>query len=186
MMDPEARWLYYVASYVKVDPTEGVAAEGIATEDRLVMPLLKRNLPSEAQQQQEKHDERKRPLPQAYSETLEMRICVNTYKVVFTPHTTDWFVHSPRHRAGGGAGGGGGDDDDDNDKAAATAAVAVAAVVDPVRSRNIRNARFRDRFVRRLGLDMSEHEKAAAEQSYRDWIDGVDDAPKPDEEMVDV
>ena len=91
-MSPEARWSYYVASFIKVEPTEGVPIEG-----HLSMPFLKRNLPEDV----EESEGRERSVPYLYENNLELRICVNSYKILWTPKSEDWFVQSEKQRAQG-------------------------------------------------------------------------------------
>lgn len=94
-MSAEARWSYYVASFIKVEPTEGVPIAG-----RLSMPFLKRNLPEDV----EESEGRERSVPYLYENNLELRICVNSYKILWTPRSGDWFVHSEKQRASGSDG----------------------------------------------------------------------------------
>jgi paired amphipathic helix protein Sin3a len=136
-MGADARWSYYVASYIKVDPTEGVPLDS-----RFQMPFFKRNLPDD-------HDEADalKQLPHCYEANLHLRICVNSYKILWQPGTDDWFFHSERHRASGG---------------------------DAERVRQRRNALFRDHCVERSNAlaNMDEAERIRAEERYRSWIDG--------------
>ncbi|KAI9806637.1 MAG: hypothetical protein M1825_006094 [Sarcosagium campestre] len=95
-MSPESRWSYYVASYVKVEPTEGVPID-----KRFNMPLLRRNVPEEA----EDAEDSRRAVPHAYANQLEMRICVNSYHILWRPSSMDFFYHSRKERnATGGEG----------------------------------------------------------------------------------
>ena len=137
-MSPEARWSSYVAAYVKVEPTENVPIE-----DRFRMPLLRRNLPSDIAE----YDERRRPLPHYYEDALEVLICLETYKMKFRGGTSDWFVHSEQHRASRDDG-----------------------CIDPVRARQIRTAKFRERFGGGTIGDMPEDEVAVATQKLREWL----------------
>ncbi|KAI9808396.1 MAG: Transcriptional regulatory protein sin3 [Phylliscum demangeonii] len=86
-MSPEARWSYYVASFIKVEPTEGVPIEG-----RLNMPFLRRNLPEDIDELRFEDT----PIPIAYENNLELRICVNTYKILYGRTGLDWFIHPER------------------------------------------------------------------------------------------
>ena len=84
-MSAEAKWSYYTASFIKIEPTEGVALDGSFN-----MPFLRRNMPRDI----EDADEASRAVPHAYENGLELRICVNSYKILYEPHTQDWFLQS--------------------------------------------------------------------------------------------
>ncbi|KAF9968472.1 Transcriptional regulatory protein sin3 [Actinomortierella ambigua] len=73
----EEKWGYYIDSYVLLTPTEGVAASVVPT-------FMKRNLP-----EQMLLDEP----PQDVTTTsgLEIKICINTYKIFFVNNTEDFF-----------------------------------------------------------------------------------------------
>ncbi|KAK6538018.1 Transcriptional regulatory protein sin3 [Orbilia ellipsospora] len=93
----DEKWSYYVDAFIMAQPTEGVEAPKRP-------PFLVRNLPS--------HDvieafsskdcelsgnfSYKKPIIQ---EGLELKICVNTYKLYFTPGSTDAMILSGEQRA---------------------------------------------------------------------------------------
>ncbi len=87
-MTTEAKWSYYVASFVTRDPTEGVP---------LSWPFLKRNLPPA----RDEDDYNRTYTPQHSSDGLIVRICLNSYRILFDPGTEDWWVHSEKVRARG-------------------------------------------------------------------------------------
>jgi len=87
-MSTEAKWSYYVASFVTRDPTEGVP---------LSWPFLKRNLPP----QLDEAEYNRVFTPQWSAENLTVRICLGSYRVLFDPGTEDWWVHGDRVRAKG-------------------------------------------------------------------------------------
>ena len=142
-LDAEARWSYYVASYRKLEPTEGVPIEGY-----LSMPFLRRNLPEDA----DEPDERKRPLiPERNGGNLEMRICVNSYRILFNPSSSEYFVHSEKHRTRGHDG----------------------SVVDAEQASARRLARFAERKDARNPLVLATplKEMARLEQRFRAMVD---------------
>ncbi|KAF8982848.1 Transcriptional regulatory protein sin3 [Entomortierella lignicola] len=72
----EEKWGYYIDSYVLLTPTEGVLPSSFPT-------FLKRNLPSNIPEE-----------PQQDIVThsgLEVKICINTYKIFFVNTTEDFF-----------------------------------------------------------------------------------------------
>jgi paired amphipathic helix protein Sin3a len=71
-MERKERWQYYVSSYVRVEPTEGVS--------RTTQPLLMRNLPSGEAVSEDAMNTRKALV---YSEDLTLRICVNSFKILY-------------------------------------------------------------------------------------------------------
>ena len=82
-MTPAQRWSYYTASYITRQPTEGLPT------DRIRMPFLERNRPGDPDD-----DEDPRVIPIANHEGLLLRICVNSYRMLYDVDTEDWFVQS--------------------------------------------------------------------------------------------
>ncbi|KAG0335816.1 Transcriptional regulatory protein sin3 [Podila humilis] len=72
----EEKWGYYIDSYVLLTPTEGVLTSGFPT-------FLKRNLPS--------HIPEEPPQDIITRSGLEVKICINTYKIFFVNSTEDYF-----------------------------------------------------------------------------------------------
>ena len=85
-MELKDRWQYYVSSFVRVEPTEGVPADG-----RMHHPLLMRNLPSGESVSEDGTNTRK---PLAYLEELSLRICVNSFKIVYRQPGSEYYVYS--------------------------------------------------------------------------------------------
>lgn len=81
-LNQEARWSYYVSAYAMRDPTEGVPFS------RMRMPFLKRNLPPKLEQDEE-YDRFYRPL--VYHDGLVIRICANSYHILYEPNSNDWW-----------------------------------------------------------------------------------------------
>ncbi len=79
------RWQYYISSYMRVEPTEGVP------RSRLQKSVLTRNLPAASDVDSESGDTRK---PVAYSENLVLRICLNSSKIKYESGTADSFVYN--------------------------------------------------------------------------------------------
>ncbi|KTW30764.1 hypothetical protein T552_00476 [Pneumocystis carinii B80] len=87
----EEKWSYYIDAFVMSSPTEGVASELVKAT------FLKRNLPLE----EEEDDDSKKVQRAAdlidenyVSSGLEIKICVNTYKIFFVQGTEDSFARS--------------------------------------------------------------------------------------------
>jgi paired amphipathic helix protein Sin3a len=85
----EEKWGYYIDSYVLLTPTEGVMPSGYPT-------FLKRNLPA--------HIPEEPPQDIITHSGLEVKICINTYKIFFVNTTEDFFkrkgssVSSEKHK----------------------------------------------------------------------------------------
>lgn len=88
-LSQEARWSYYVSAYTMRDPTEGVPFS------RMRMPFLKRNLPPKVDQDEE-YNRFYRPL--VYHDGLVIRICANSYHILYEPGSYDWWWRPPAPR----------------------------------------------------------------------------------------
>ncbi|KAI0107869.1 hypothetical protein GGR51DRAFT_145759 [Nemania sp. FL0031] len=83
-MERREQWQYYISSYVRVEPTEGVS------RDRLRKTVLARNLPSSDVDS----DDGSAPKPLKYDEGLVLRICLNSNKIVWEKDTSEYFVYN--------------------------------------------------------------------------------------------
>lgn len=86
----DQRWTYYIQSYLLQTPTEGLLTD-------LTSPFLYRNIPTSNTQMNEEeesnHEEPEEIVDKSeYSNGLEMRICMRTYRMFFVPKTEDSFV----------------------------------------------------------------------------------------------
>lgn len=86
------RWKYYMASFVRIEPTEGIPRAS------LQKPILTRNtdlaLPAASASSDEQSTSSTDPTGRKdakSSEELVLRICVNSYKMLFAKGTSDWF-----------------------------------------------------------------------------------------------
>lgn len=88
-MQLRERWQYYISSFIRVEPTEGVP------RSRLRKVLLTRNLPSGDSESDDNI-----PKPLAYSENLVISICLKSSKMVWAPGTSEYFIYeqSPKKR----------------------------------------------------------------------------------------
>lgn len=84
-MQMRERWQYYISSFIRVEPTEGIP------RSRLQKVVLTRNMPADS-------DEDSVPKPLAYSENLTTSICLKSSKMVWAPGTSEYFIYdqSPR------------------------------------------------------------------------------------------
>ncbi|KAI0008162.1 hypothetical protein F4779DRAFT_618924 [Xylariaceae sp. FL0662B] len=83
-MELRERWQYYISSYMRVEPTEGVP------RSRLQKTVLARNLPSS----ETDSDDGNVPKPLKYDEGLVLRICLNSNKIVWEKDTSEFFIYS--------------------------------------------------------------------------------------------
>jgi paired amphipathic helix protein Sin3a len=77
------RWQYYISSYIRVEPTEGIP------RSRLQKVVLTRNLPSGDAES----DDGSSPRLLAYAEKLTISICLKSSKMIWAPGTSEYFVY---------------------------------------------------------------------------------------------
>ncbi|KAK4170330.1 transcriptional regulatory protein SIN3 [Cladorrhinum sp. PSN259] len=87
-MERIQQWQYYISSYVRIEPTEGVV------RSRLQKVVMERNLPSDAKDTDDGYS----PKPLVFQENLVVRICLNSYKMVFEKGTSDCVIYSTGRR----------------------------------------------------------------------------------------
>ncbi|KAI1138205.1 paired amphipathic helix protein Sin3b [Hypoxylon sp. FL0543] len=83
-MELREKWQYYISSYMRVEPTEGVP------RSRLQKTVLARNLPSS----EADSDDGNVPKPLVYDEGLVLRICVNSNKIDWEKGTSESFIYA--------------------------------------------------------------------------------------------
>ncbi|KAH8682355.1 hypothetical protein BX600DRAFT_41402 [Xylariales sp. PMI_506] len=83
-MELRDRWQYYISSYMRVEPTEGVP------RSRLQKSVLARNLPSSDVDS----DDGNVPKPIQFEENLVLRICLNSNKIVWQEGTSEYFIYN--------------------------------------------------------------------------------------------
>ncbi len=81
----QERWQYYISSYMRIEPTEGVQRA------RLQKSVLTRNLPTASDADSENGDARK---ALAFHEGLVLRICLNSYTIVYEKGTSEYFIYN--------------------------------------------------------------------------------------------
>jgi len=86
-MERTQKWQYYVSSYIRVEPTEGVHRPKLSSVVKF------RNLPQSDSISNSSSEENRRN-PMIFDESLSVRICVNSYALLWEKNTTDWFVSS--------------------------------------------------------------------------------------------
>jgi paired amphipathic helix protein Sin3a len=72
-MERKDRWKYYISSYLRIEPTEGVP------RNRLHKTVLTRNIPADSAE----FDSGLRRRPLDWCENLTLHVCVNTYKIIY-------------------------------------------------------------------------------------------------------
>lgn len=83
-MELRDRWQYYVSSWTRAEPTEGVP------RSRMQKVVLTRNLPSGDADS----DGDYQPKAISYSEGLVMKICLNTSKIIYDKGTSNYFIYN--------------------------------------------------------------------------------------------
>lgn len=94
-MQRKERWQYYTSSYVRIEPTEGVPRR------LLRKSLLTRNLPSGDTDSEDGSNQRK---PLVWGEDLVLRICVNSYKIIYKDPGVEYFIYADKALGGGESG----------------------------------------------------------------------------------
>lgn len=87
-MQLRERWQYYISSFIRVEPTEGVA------RSKMKKVVLTRNLPSG----ESENDEDGIPKPVSYKESLTVSICLKSSKMIWAPGTSEYFVYDQAPR----------------------------------------------------------------------------------------
>lgn len=77
------RWQYYISSFIRVEPTEGIP------RSKLQKVVLTRNLPSGDTDS----DSDEIPKPLYYSEDLATSICLKSSKMLWVSRTSEHFVY---------------------------------------------------------------------------------------------
>lgn len=145
-MELKERWQYYTASYIRIEPTEGVP------RGRIQRSVLPRNLPSGDAESEDGVSQRK---PLIYEEDLALHVCVNTAKIIFKQGGSEFFIYGDKPLTW------------DAEKNVATARLRLQKYEDA------RNEKFREKFVmnsswmKGLGHD----EVQSMTLACRNWID---------------
>ncbi|KAL7901807.1 hypothetical protein HDV63DRAFT_376636 [Trichoderma sp. SZMC 28014] len=88
-MQLRERWQYYISSFIRVEPTEGVP------RSKMKKVVLTRNLPSG----ESDNDEDGIPKPVSYKESLTVSICLKSSKMIWAPGTSEYFVYDQAPRS---------------------------------------------------------------------------------------
>lgn len=83
-MKARERWQYYISSYLRTEPTEGVP------RSRMHKVVLTRNLPSGDADS----DNDYQPKAISYKEGLGVKVCLNTSKIMFEKGTSNYFIYN--------------------------------------------------------------------------------------------
>lgn len=87
----DQRWTYYIQSYILPTPTEGLVSD-------LSAPFLYRNIPSneneddeDDDQSNEEHQKQQTIDQSQFKNSIQMKICMRSYRMFFVPNTEDSF-----------------------------------------------------------------------------------------------
>lgn len=144
-MELKDRWQYYISSFVRVEPTEGI------NRSRMQKTVLTRNLPSSDADSEDGMV----PAPLAYDESLTLRICLNSSKIVWEKGTSEWYIFNTPP---------------DNEKEAAEREERIAA------GRELRKQKFIEKMVMNSAWmrDMTQDEVRKINEDFQKWIkDGI-------------
>ncbi|KXJ91497.1 hypothetical protein Micbo1qcDRAFT_147622 [Microdochium bolleyi] len=171
-MELRERWQYYISSYMRVDPTEGVS------RSRLRKTVLARNLPSS----ETDSDDGSTPKPIKYDESLVLRICLNSNKIVWEKNTSEFFIYWSPSGSGakgddlGNTGAAGGEADGGSAPAApATASSEEDKVKTEEHAAHVsehRSQRFREKMVMNNAWmrGISQDEVQAVNERFQKWV----------------
>ncbi|EEP77848.1 conserved hypothetical protein [Uncinocarpus reesii 1704] len=154
-LTPEAKWSYYVSAYSMRDPTEGVLFSDMR------IPFLKRNLPPKLESDEE-YSQFFRPL--ISNEGLVIRICANSYHILYEPGTEEWWCRIPQPK--------------DTQK---------SAIGDHTVVKEKRKERFREKFMNNSSWvhGLNEEEVEESKQRFRTWVGATDkDSPHSEKSPV--
>lgn len=171
-MELRERWQYYISSYMRVDPTEGVS------RSRLRKTVLARNLPSS----ETDSDDGSTPKPLKFDESLVLRICLNTNKIVWEKNTSEFFIYwSPESSSSGAgsgtdaSGGASGDAAQEEGATGATTSGQDSKVKTEEHAANVsehRSQRFREKMVMNNAWmrGISQDEVLAVNEKFQKWV----------------
>ncbi|KAH8692147.1 putative transcription factor [Talaromyces proteolyticus] len=151
-LSPEARWSYYVSAYTMRDPTEGIPFS------QMRMPFLKRNLPTNLEQDEEYKRYYRRLVHQ---DGLVIRICANSYHILYEPGSYDWWWRPTASNQ---------EEVDENAKEFST-----------IKDR--RQDRFREKFINNpsWAQGLSKDEVDASNKKFRSWVNGTSEADEAEQ-----
>jgi len=171
-MELRERWQYYISSYMRVDPTEGVS------RSRLRKTVLARNLPSS----ETDSDDGSTPKPLKFDESLVLRICLNTNKIVWEKNTSEFFIYWSPESSSSGVGSGADDSGGASGNAAqeeGTTGAATSGQDSKVKTEehaaNVsehRSQRFREKMVMNNAWmrGISQDEVLAVNEKFQKWV----------------
>lgn len=89
-MQLRERWQYYISSFIRVEPTEGIP------RSNLQKVVLARNLPSGDTDS----DDGSIPKPLSEEENLTISICLKSSKMIWEQDTSEYFIYdqSPKNK----------------------------------------------------------------------------------------
>jgi paired amphipathic helix protein Sin3a len=92
-MGRKERWGYYMSSFERVEPTEGI------DRDHLQKSVLLRNLPASGVEEGS-YNSRKALI---YEENLGFQVCMNTLKMIWTTGGSEYFIYADKPLTTGAA-----------------------------------------------------------------------------------
>lgn len=183
------RWNYYTSSYVRIEPTEGIP------RGKMHKSVLRRNVRTTEEAESEDNAHRK---PLVYSEDLTLRICVNSFKIVYAYPGSEYFIYTDKPMTGSEVPIIHSDATDEqgnseNSEGEMTEKIpAVSAARERLRkAENMRSEKFRDKFVRNNNWmkNISREQVEKVNNDFKKWMDegvlpGNSDAASGDVEMA--
>lgn len=151
-MSPEDRWRYYVSSWQRVEPTEGIPRDDRPGKTSYKTPVLNRNL-RETGADSEDSDIFSKNFD--YNENLTLRIAANSYKIHYRGAGSEFHNWVDKRL---------GEDPETNKSIARERMLAVE---------NKRSERFSEKMVMNSPIfkGLKQEEVAALKEKYRLWIE---------------
>ena len=124
-----SHWQYYTSSFVRIEPTEGIP------RGAMIPTVLQRNIRATGEVERDDSPSSRKPL--VYLEDLPLRICVNSFKIMYREPGTEYFIYTDKPMTGGEV-----PPEGEGESSFASAARERLQAVE-----NRRTARFKEKFV---------------------------------------
>jgi paired amphipathic helix protein Sin3a len=165
-----ARWQYYTGSFIRIEPTEGIIRK------KMKRSVLSRNVDLTTD-----NDSQRKPL--VYNEDLIIRVCVNSYKIMYQEFGSEYFIYTDKSMTG----------PEVLEHGEVSGSTGDAPVVSAARERlreveNRRTSTFKDKFERnpRWMKNLSHDQVAKVNEEFKAFVNDGAPAPRVPNRFADV